>query len=184
MLNLNFSPFPVLSSGNVVLRQLHEHDAPAIFRLRSDEKLMKFIPRLRATSVEDARLLIENFNSGLPDNSSIIWGITLKDEDQVIGTIGYRTISKENYRAEIGYMLHHDYHGKGIIGRALEAAVRYGFEVMKLHSIVAVVDAENTASLKLLEKNKFIKEGYFRDSQFYNGRFHDNVHYSRLRTDG
>jgi ribosomal-protein-alanine N-acetyltransferase len=61
-------------------------------------------------------------------------------------------IKPEHYRAEIGYMLLPEYHGKGIVSEAVKEVVKYGFEVMKLHSIEAVLDPENYGSAKGLEK--------------------------------
>ena len=114
------------------------------------------------------------------NNDSILWGICLKDTAPVIGTIGYWQIQKEHYRAETGYMLHPDYQGKGIMDEALKAVIKYGFETMQLHSIEANVNPANAASMKLLEKNGFVKEAYFRENYFYNGQFLDSVIYSLL----
>ncbi len=63
---------------------------------------------------------------------------------------------------------------------ALSTVIHYGFEVMKLHTIEADVDPNNTASIKLLERNKFVKEGYFKENYFFEGKFYDTVVYSLL----
>jgi ribosomal-protein-alanine N-acetyltransferase len=47
---------------------------------------------------------------------------------------------------------------KGIVSEAVKEVVKYGFEVMKLHSIEAVLDPENYGSAKVLEKNGFVKK--------------------------
>jgi ribosomal-protein-alanine N-acetyltransferase len=59
--------------------------------------------------------------------------------------------------------------------------LKYGFEVLKLHSIEANVNPENIASIKLLEKNNFVREAYFRENYFYNGKFLDSAIYSLVR---
>lgn len=51
---------------------------------------------------------------------------------------------------------------------------------MKLHSIGANVNPDNVPSIKLLERNKFIREAYFKENVFYNSRFIDTVIYSLL----
>ena len=89
-------------------------------------------------------------------------------------------MQKEHYRAEIGYLLHPDYQQKGIMDEALKAVIKYGFETMQLHSIEANVNPANAASMKLLEKNGFVKEAYFKENYFYNGQFLDSVIYSLL----
>ena len=104
----------------------------------------------------------------------------MKDNPKLIGIIGHYRIKPENYRAEIGYMLLPEYHGKGIISEAVKEAVNYGFNAMKLHSLEAVIDPENYASAKVLEKNGFVKEAHFIEYEFFEGRFLDTVIYSIL----
>lgn len=180
MLTPNFHPFPQIHTERLLLRQVVPGDANEILALRSDPELMRFIPRPLATSVEDALLHIENMNAGLPGNDAISWAITFRGQPRLIGCISCFNVKKEHYRAEIGYMLHNDYHGKGILKEALEAVVAYGFNTMKLHSIEAVIDPENLASARLLEKSGFVREAYFRENEFYMGKFLDSLVYSRL----
>jgi ribosomal-protein-alanine N-acetyltransferase len=56
----------------------------------------------------------------------------------------------------------------------------YGFEFMKLHSVEANVNPDNTPSIKLLERNNFSREAYFKENYFYDGKFLDTVIYSLL----
>jgi len=96
----------------------------------------------------------------------------------LIGTIGFWNILTEHFRAEIGYLLDVDFQGKGIMQEALSKVVEYGFNIMKLHSIEANVNPGNISSTRLLERNNFIKEGYFKENYYYNGRFTDTAVFS------
>ncbi len=184
MLQVDFTPFPELTTNRLLLRQMNTGDAEHLYHMRSNPEIMRYIPRPLAQSAADILLLIEQLNENTRSAEAITWGIALKDTPQVIiGTIGYVRIAKENYRAEVGYLLNTGYHGKGLMQEALEAVVDYGFNVMKLHSIEAIVDAENIPSAKLLEKSRFIREAYFREKQFYKGAFHDSLAYSLLHSD-
>jgi len=177
MLILNFYPFPILSTQRLMLRQISNNDANEIFSLRSDKKVMQFIDRPLATSIEDAFQLIQKMND---TNEGITWAITVKDDATLIGTIGYWRIIKEHYRAEIGYLLHPDFQGKGIMQEAMTEVLKYGFKKMKLHSVEANVNPGNLASIKLLERNNFIREAFFKENYYYNGKFLDSVIYSLL----
>jgi ribosomal-protein-alanine N-acetyltransferase len=66
---------------------------------------------------------------------------------------------------------------------ALLKVINYGFKVINLHSIEANVNPGNAASIKLLEKNKFVREAYFKENYFYNGKFLDTVIYSLLNAE-
>jgi ribosomal-protein-alanine N-acetyltransferase len=76
----------------------------------------------------------------------------------------------------------YDFQGKGIMQEAMSAVIKYGFEKMNLHSIEANVNPANESSIKLLERNDFIKEAYFKENYFYDGKFLDTAIYSLLTT--
>jgi ribosomal-protein-alanine N-acetyltransferase len=178
MLTVNFSPFPVLTTEHLILRQVSQDDVNEIFFLRSDERVLEYLSKDPATSIEDASLFIKKINDLENNNDGITWAITLKDEGKLTGTICYWNITKEHYRAELGYALHPEFHGKGIMQEALSEILRYGFTIMKLHSVEARVDPMNEPSIKLLERNNFIREGLFKEDYFYNGKFLDTAVYS------
>lgn len=180
MRTLNFSPFPELQTQRLLLKKLTPEDAPALFELRSDPAVMKYIDRPLAKTDADALALIQVISDFLEKNEAITWGIFLKDDPSVKGTIGFWRILKEHYRAEIGYLLHPSLHGKGIMQEAMESVLRYGFEVMKLHSVEANVKPGNISSEKVLQRNGFVQEGYFRENYFFEGQFWDTVVYSLL----
>ena len=115
---LNFSPFPKLSTQRLILRQIEPGDVHDLFTLRSDERIMKFINRPVAKTLDEAGELITTIMDGLTNNTAITWGITRKDDLKLIGTIGFWRIMEEHYRAEIGYLLHPDLQGKGFMQEA------------------------------------------------------------------
>lgn len=180
MLDINFTPFPNLETAHLFLRRITEEDAHEIFALRSDKEVMKYIPRPSAKSIEDAQAHIAIIDEKIENNEGINWAITLKDNPKLIGIIGHYRIKPEHFRAEIGYMLLPEYQGQGIISEAIKEVVNFGFEVMKLHSIEAIIDPENYASEKVLQKNGFVKEAHFKENEYYEGRFLDTVIYSKL----
>jgi [ribosomal protein S5]-alanine N-acetyltransferase len=178
MLDINFTPFPNLETERLLLRRLANEDVNEIFALRSDKEVMKYIPRPLAKTNEEALAHIAMINEKIDLNEGINWAITLKNNPKLIGIIGHYKIKPEHYRAEIGYMLLPEYHGKGIVSEAIKEVVNYGFQVMKLHSIEAIIDPENFASEKVLQKNGFVKEAHLKENEFYEGLFLDTVIYS------
>ncbi len=181
MLEINFTPFPILRTERLLLRQVNNNDVDAILELRSNDQVMKYIPRPYLKNKEDALELIATFDEKIASGTGINWGIAyLNEPEKIIGLIGHYRMKPEHYRAEVGYMLFPKYHSKGIISEALEKAIEYGFKEMKLHSIEAILDPENKASEKVLLKNGFVKEGHFIENEFYEGRFLNTLVYSRL----
>lgn len=180
MLTLSFHPFPVLSTERLILRQVNKGDANETFFLRSDERVLQFLGMAPAASIEEDLLFIKKINELESNNEAITWGIILKGSERLFGTICYWNITKEHFKAELGYALHPDLHGTGIMQEALSEVLKFGFSTIKLHSIEAKVDPLNASSIKLLNRNNFIKEGLFKEDYFYNRKFLDTAVYSLL----
>lgn len=180
MENLSFNPFPEITTRRLLLRRITEDDVNEIFFLRSDERVMRYIDKAPAETLDDAYEFIRKIADLEGSADAVTWAICLKGDTRLIGTIVFWNIQKEHYRAEVGYTLHPDYWGKGIMQEALQVVIDYGFRVMKLHSIEANVNPENDSSIKLLERNKFVREAYFRENYYYNGKFLDTAIYSLL----
>ena len=182
MLQVNFASFPTLTTERLTLRQMSRADAPALFILRADPEVMKYIPRPLAQSLDDVVEYIDKVNEMVGRHELINWGVTLRDDSQIIGTIGYVGIKPEHYCAEVGYMLRPDLQGTGLMQEALTAVLDYGFQTLHLHSVEALIDPDNMASACLLERNRFVKEGHFKENEFWDGKFLDTVYYSLLES--
>lgn len=180
MLDLNFTPFPNLSTERMDLKRITNSDINEVFAIRSNPKLMKYVPRPVAKNTEDAQLVINRINDGIDSNETLNWGMYLKTSSKLIGIIGYVRFMKDNYRGEFGYILHQDYHGQGLIHEAVQAVVEYGFKGLKLHTVEALINPENTASIKVVERSGFEKEGRMREFIFHNNQFHDCFIYAKV----
>ena len=157
-MNIKFTPFPALQTERLSLRKLSLDDANEIFFLRSDERVNKFMERLRAASLEDVHNFINKTNHEIENNECVDWAITFKDDSGLIGSICFWNISIEENKAEVGYELLPDFQRKGIAQEALSAVINYGFDVVKLQTIEAYTHKENVASIKLIEKFGFTRD--------------------------
>ena len=110
MLTVDFHPFPVLVTERLILRQMNPGDANEVFFLRSDDRVLKYIGRPKATSIEEAIKWLEMVNDAQIKNESVTWAITLKGDPTMIGNIAFWRMEKEHYRSEIGYVLHPEHH--------------------------------------------------------------------------
>ena len=182
MLELNFTPFPELRTQRLLLRRLTNDDTDEMFFLRSNKDVLRYLGREPTKSVEEVRQFLESINKNIDKNESILWGISLaNDKEKIIGTICLWNFNKENYRSEIGYLLHPAHWGKGIMKEAISRVIEYGFNDLNLHSIEAQLSPDNIASVSVLEKTGFVKEGHFKDYFYFRGKFSDTAVYSRLK---
>ncbi|GGI22739.1 GNAT family N-acetyltransferase [Pedobacter mendelii] len=181
MLILNFNKFPVLETERLILREHALSDAENIFKMRTNEAVMKYIDRERPKDLEDVKTFITTFNEGFENGDNLAWVIALKENpSQMIGSVGYWRTDYPNHRAEIGYMLHPDYWRKGIISEALKRTIDFGFNDMNLHTIKANINVENDASRQILIKHGFVKEAHFKQDYYFRGKFLDSEIYGLL----
>ena len=150
-------PFPCLSTERLLLRQLQSSDDKAIFALRSNEAVNTYIQRPVSNNIDDARYFITSINEGVNNKEWLYWAMILKDTQQLVGTICLWHFSDDKLTAEIGYELHPSYQGKGLMDEALKGIINYGFNILQLTTIEAYTQPANERSIKLLEKNNFVK---------------------------
>jgi ribosomal-protein-alanine N-acetyltransferase len=156
---VNFTPFPEIKTERLLLRKLQASDCEVILFLRTDKDVTKFIERpehRKTKTLSHAIELIKEFESYIERNSSISWGITLKHEPSIIGTICLWNFTQNDKVAEVGYDLDPRYQNKGLMSEALKAIVAFGFHELKLEKIEAFTHAENLPSTQLLETQGFI----------------------------
>ena len=151
--------FPTLTTERLVLRQLSEGDGEAIFLLRSDIQINKYLNRLPCKSLDDSLDFIKKINENTQNSPLKYWGITLKDNEKLIGTICLFGFSEELKKGEIGYELLNEYQGKGIMIEAAKEVVAYAFQILGLKTIEAFTHKDNENSTKLLQKLHFEQTG-------------------------
>ena len=155
MLGKDFTPFPVLKTQRLTLRQLISSDDKEIFALRSNDNVNKYLDRKPCKSIDEAKDFIRAINENIQKNDSAYWAITLNGTDKLIGTICLFDFSSDILKAEIGYELLPAFQRKGIMQEATSKVIEYGMQHIGLHSIEAYTHAENQSSIRLLEKLHF-----------------------------
>ncbi len=155
MLNKYFTPFPILTTERLTLRQLIINDEENILTLRSDSEINKYLDRPLSHTIEDARNFILTVNDNINKNVSLYWAITLRDSNTFVGTICLYGFTDENDNCEIGYELLTNFQGQGIMKEAVEKVIDYTFHTIKVKKIEAFLHRDNQRSINLLEKLLF-----------------------------
>lgn len=162
MTNRIFTPFPILKTDRLILRQLVITDDNEIFALRSDDNVNRYLDRDPSKSIEDAKYFIQTITENVKKNDSIYWAISLSGK--LIGTICLFEFADDNIKAEIGYELLPSYQGKGLMQEAASKVLEFGFQHIGLNSIEAYTHSENQNSTRLLEKFNFKKQSPSEDN--------------------
>jgi len=174
-------PFPVIETARLRLRKPQQRDIDALLDMSQDDEVMKYYGMSPFKSKAEAVAEMNWFNKIFAQGEGIRWIITEQSEGKFIGDIGFHNFEPAHSRAEIGFKLARAYWQRGFMTEALEKVLEYGFAVMQLNRIQAVVDPKNAACLGTLKKVNFREEGLLRDYEHEPGGFVDLVMLSLLK---
>lgn len=156
-------PFqPDLSTERLLLRPMEPGDAPEVYFMRTDPHVNQFIDRKSPANLEEVRAFIQKVIEG----PNLMWSITLKGQPKMIGSISLWNFSEDRKVVELGYALHPDHQGKGIMSETLRAVLDFGFESLQVDSIEAFTQVGNAPSRKLLDRHGFALQADREDPGF------------------
>ncbi len=177
----NISPFPVIRTPRLVLRQLSGDDTIYLHAVWTDPAVLEFMVVDPFETQEEVLSMIDLLKNLHEAGEGIRWAMTMVSDGSVVGTCGFHNWKKDHFRAETGYELGSRFWGKGYMKEALSAILEYGFSVMELNRIEAFVTDGNVRSLGLLKRLGFNAEGLLRNYEWARGKFQDQWVCSILR---
>lgn len=175
--------FPIFDLGDIVLREKQESDIEDFYRYYADPEVNKFILCEIPQTLEQARTELLYWRGVFYRDDGIYFAIATKEENRLIGAVGLTTFNSYHNRIELSYDLSKEYWRKGIMVRAIKQALKYGFEVMRVNRIEAVVSTDNIASKNLLLKCGFELEGILRQHRYHRGAYVDVYSFSILKNE-
>ena len=107
-----------------------------------------------------------------PDGETLLGGVTLGQIQRGVSQSGV-----------LGYWMGERYAAKGFMTAAVRAVVSFSFDTLQLNRVDAACLPNNTASVRLLEKVGFSREGYARQYLCIDGRWQDHLLYGLVRND-
>lgn len=164
----------------VYLRALEPEDYLVTSEWRKDEEIQNMVggPKYFVSKEKERQWIMDT----IQDNSRMVLGICLKENDKLIGTVNIQDIDWINRSAHVPILLgDKEAWGKGYASEARLLALKFAFEERGLHRIWALVLEDNIPSLKLHEKCGYVKEGVLKDSVYKAGRFQNQVYLGLLK---
>lgn len=145
-----------LETERLILKPINESHVEDILKIRSNEVLNRFVKRIPPKNNYDALDFILTIKKRVQNNETFYFGITYKNQQNLLGTICLYRFSEDRTEAEVGYELLPDYHRKGIMSEALSAVLNFGFNELNLQEILAFTNKFNKNSKGLLLKHDFV----------------------------
>ncbi len=165
-----------MQTGKVALRPFEKTDRKALAKLCNNKKIWDSVRDYLPSpyTLEDADAFIEFCKKSEP---TLNFAITY--EDELAGTIGIEP-QKDVYRlsAELGYWVGEPFWGKGIATEAVKLITTYGNEKLGLIRFFSSVFDFNKASMRVLEKAGFVKEGISKKAVIKNNIICDDHKYA------
>lgn len=179
-----FSSFPTIDLNEFLLREVDEKlDAEAYFEYMNKQEMLPHLSKnIAPISVQEALSELEYWKSLFGRRRSIYWAISTKEDNKMIGTIGFNTISFTHKRGDISYDLSPAYWGKGIMLKSMKNILKFSDEVIGLARIQATTIRENIRSINLLERCGFSKEGILRQYEIVQDKRTDFYMFARVIT--
>jgi RimJ/RimL family protein N-acetyltransferase len=166
---------PVISGKAIELGPLRDEDIPALFAIFGDPEVTRFWSSPPLRDERAARALFDDIRESFRARRLFQWGIRRPGDPRVLGTCTLFNLDRAHRRAEIGFAVDRREWGKGIASRATAALIQFAFETLDLHRLEADADPKNVASLRVLERHGFKREGYLRERYHQGGEVQDAV---------
>jgi [ribosomal protein S5]-alanine N-acetyltransferase len=174
----------MLKTIRLALREVTADDAPAIHVLHSLPETDRYNTSGIPQSLQTTESLVAEWCAAQAESPRKRYVYFIQGPgEQFMGLMGI-TMGKPHYRnAEIWYKLHPQHWNQGFATEALKGVLRFCFLELGLHRVEAGCAVENVASIKVLEKTGFIREGRKRKILPIRGEWVDNFVYAILETD-
>lgn len=174
--------FHRLEGRNICFKPLNINDVQEIHNYASDEEVSRFIGWQLMKNLNDTREHIEQMLKRESAGTHLYASVVLKSTGSIIGTGMIFNFDQEAKHAEIGYVLHKNFWGRGYGTEAVNLMSNFIFESLNLHKIHARVVDANIASIRVLERNGFKLEGRLKDYYFIEGMYYDGLFFGKLQS--
>lgn len=166
---------PELHTRRLRLMPLSPRDADDMYALGSLPEVMRYTSMPPQTR-EESDAFLERWLAGMREGSIASW-IARERGGDFVGHASVFGIDAKNHCGEIGYVLMPQAWGKGYGSEVVATLIRYGFHYRKLARLNADVDPANRASIRVLEKHGFSREGVRCATLYKENRFYDSFLY-------
>ena len=168
---------PTLATRRLILEPLRARHAREVHAAIDESRatLGLWLPFVHATlSPADTEAFIRRVARSEYD---IVWGMWLRDDEQrgassgprrahdYCGNVGLHRVYVEQGTGEVGYWIRGSREGRGLVSEAVAAVLLWAFGRLGLERVTVEAATGNAASLRVIEKLGFVREGVLREAQ-------------------
>jgi ribosomal-protein-alanine N-acetyltransferase len=181
-------PLPTVEGEGVYLRapQMSDYSEWTTLREASRGFLTPWEPTWPSDDLSRSafRRRLRRYAEDQRADTSYAFFLFRKADDALVGGLTLANIRRGVAQAgSLGYWIGEPFARRGLMTGALEGLVPFAFGSLRLHRLEAACIPSNAASIKLLEKMGFAREGYAREYLCINGLWQDHLLFARLNGD-
>lgn len=148
----------MIETERLLLRHLTSDDVGKVFRMSREEGIRRWIPDQVYRDEEESATVIKSLigqysGKARPDKKPLVLGLELKQTGELIGHVG---LSPALEGVEIGYAVETRLQGQGYATEAVTAMSLWAIRSLKIVEVLGIVDRENAASCRVLEKSGYV----------------------------
>jgi len=171
-----------LRTERLLLRPLSERDIDALVAYRSQVDVCRYVPFTPMNHDHVAERIAGQWaRTELTDEGqALTLGIEVVEFGQLVGDVVLFWHSRPHGGGEVGYVINPDHSGHGYATEAAAEMLRFGFEVIGLHRIVARVDERNESSARLARRLGMREEARLVENEFFKGEWSNELDFAIL----
>ena len=175
-----YAPAFPIETERLRLRPFSRGDVDAVYAYRRLDDVARYLfdetmDREAVTEVVQARI---GHTALVAEGDKIFLAVEQREGHSLIGEVTLILRSEANRQAEIGYIFHPDFQGRGYATEAARELLRMGFDGAGMHRIYARCAAENIASARVMERIGMVQEAHFREHVFVKGAWDEELIYA------
>lgn len=155
--------------GDYLLEPIKREDQAFVFRGLSNPDVIRYYG-VSYDSLEATAEQMDFYEQLVAEKSGASWKLVDRKSGIPLGVVAGYLYQATHQRIEIGFWLVPEFQGKGIMKSILPVFIQLLTDQFDLHRIEAMVETENVACCRLLEKAGFQNEGVLRDYEIKNGK--------------
>ena len=141
-----------LETPRLILRDFQQKDLYQLASILANSRVMEF-STTGALSIPQTQAKVDSFITSYKELGFGKWAVIFKESNTLIGYCGIAVEQIDNVdEREIGYRLDPEFWGKGLATEAASIVIRYGLEQLRFPYILGIVERENVASVRVIEK--------------------------------
>ena len=177
---------PKLETARLFLRQYAESDLPEYHKLLSDRQNMYYLDDIITNTLEESRKSLKEAIEVNKNDKARRFCITLKDDDKLIGSIGYEIyaeIPAGKIASPMGWFIMPEFHNKGYVTEAAKKVLEFAFLQDNCVRVETGCYRDNIPTQKVMAKVGFRKEADRIQSQWHDGQMKDRLEFAINRNE-